>query len=115
MNPLLAAVLLLSTSLAAGGQLLFRHGARGRIELVDFVSWTVVSGLFCYGLSTLLWIWALSRASLVTVYPFTMLTFAFVYLGSALLLKEQMPPQAILGALLIAAGLFAIVQSAAAN
>lgn len=114
MNPLLAAVLLLSTSLAAAGQLLFRHGARGSITLADFVGWAVAGGLICYGLSTLLWIWALSRASLVFVYPFTMLTFLFVYLGSALLLREHVPPQALLGILLMAGGLFAIVRSGAA-
>jgi drug/metabolite transporter (DMT)-like permease len=111
MQPLLFLVLVFSTSLAASGQLLFRYGAKGNVEAVDFLNGAVIGGLFCYGLSTLLWIWALSRVPLVYVYPFTMLTFVLVYAGSAILLKEPLPMQMIMGIILILCGLFAIVRT----
>lgn len=111
MKALHVVVMLSSTVLAAIGQILFRVGAKGREQPLDFINAAVIAGIACYGLSTVLWIWSLSRAPLIYVYPFTMLTFVFVYLGSAALLGEHLPLRAMLGLALMMGGLV-IVASA---
>ncbi len=74
---------------AAGGQLLLAVGARGRTELISFLNTWIFLGLGLYGLGAIVWIYGLSRATLIQVYPFTVLTFVVVYLGSILLLGER--------------------------
>lgn len=97
--------LVASALLAAGGQLLFRVGAAGRHALLEFVNPAVVGGLALYGLSTALWIFALSRTKLTTVYPFTALTFVLVYAGAILMLGEKPTRVEIVGVLLVMSGL----------
>jgi drug/metabolite transporter (DMT)-like permease len=91
--------------LAAVGQLLFRAGAVGRQALMDFVNPALLGGLVLYGISTVLWIYALSRAKLTTVYPFTALTFVLVYVGAMFVLGEKPTRVEIVGVLLVLAGL----------
>ncbi|MDH4229254.1 MAG: EamA family transporter [Nitrospirota bacterium] len=107
-------ILLTATFAAATGQLLFRVGARGRQELLDFVNLPISAGLVCYALGTALWIYALSSESLVNVYVFTALTFALVYLGGVALLGERLTPGAVAGVALVLAGLYLIVRSGSA-
>lgn len=114
MNKLTLAVLLSSSVLAACGQIFFKIGASGASSLLSFINLRVIVGLACYGLSTLMWIWSLSKAPLVYIYPFTMLTFVLVYAGSMLLLREKFPVSGMFGILLILAGLFFVVRSSAA-
>src|SRR5690242_1733924 len=52
-------LLLVSSVAAAGGQLLLKQGAAGRIEALAFVNIWVFGGLALYGLSTILWVVAL--------------------------------------------------------
>jgi uncharacterized membrane protein len=49
-----------------------------------------MAGLGLYALSTVFWIYSLSRAQLVQVYPFTVLTFVLIYLSAILLLGERL-------------------------
>ncbi len=93
---------------AAAGQLLFKIGARGRQDWVAFVNPAIVSGLALYGMSTLVWIYALSFEKLVNVYAFTALTFVLVYLGGALLIGERISAGAGIGIGLVLAGLYLI-------
>ena len=101
-------LLLASTLLAAMGQLLFRVGASGREAVSSFVNAWLLSGLFAYGLSTLLWIYALSKVRLTVVYPFTALTFVLVYLFGVLILHEPTTGKALAGVALVLGGLFLI-------
>lgn len=105
------AVLIASCVLAACGQLMFRIGSNGARELTDFMNFTLLAGIAAYGVSTLLWIWSLSRTPLVFVYPFTMLTFALVYAGSIVFLKERFPWTGYIGLALIFGGLIFVVMS----
>ena len=108
MKAIFLIVMLCSTMLAAGGQILFRLGAKGREQVLDLINVAVLGGIVCYGLSTLLWIWALSRAPLTYAYPFTLLTFALVYLGSAVVLREYLPLQVMAGLGLMMCGLVVV-------
>jgi drug/metabolite transporter (DMT)-like permease len=68
----------------------------------------VLTGLFFYGLSTLLWLAALSKTQLSYAYPFTTLTFILVMLASYFIFSEAMPVNRIAGAALICCGILVI-------
>jgi drug/metabolite transporter (DMT)-like permease len=102
----------LTLSLAAG-QLLFKRvglAMRGH-PLVDGF---LVAGrqpalylaLVLYGLSTLLWIWILSRVSLMQAYPWIAISIAFVLLAGWLFFGERVAPIFWIGVALILVGLF---------
>lgn len=100
--------LLTGTLFAALGQVMFKVGATGRDSLADFINAWIISGLFSYALGTMLWIYALSKANLTLVYPFTALTFVLVYLFGVLVLNEPTSVKAVLGVCLVLSGLFLI-------
>lgn len=98
-------VLLASCVLAAVGQLLLRSGAEGRTGFAEFLNHALIGGLVAYAASTLLWVFALSRAQLTSVYPFTLLTFVLVGTGALVLLGERINGVVLLGSTVIVAGL----------
>jgi drug/metabolite transporter (DMT)-like permease len=100
--------LLLAAILAAVGQVLFKSGAAGRVHWLEFLNPAVIGGLGCYGLSTVLWIYCLSKLPLRVVYPYTALTFVLVYLGAYLVFGEKPGARGIAGVVLVLAGLFMI-------
>jgi drug/metabolite transporter (DMT)-like permease len=104
----LASVLLLFTAAfsAAGGQLLFKIGAEGRSEWIEYLNGYILTGLFFYGISTLLWIYTLSFEKLVNVYAFTALTFVLVMVSGVLLLGERISSPGVVGIVLILGGLY---------
>jgi drug/metabolite transporter (DMT)-like permease len=91
---------------AAAGQLLFAAGARGRTQLLSFLNISIMTGLGLYALSTVFWIYSLSRAQLVQVYPFTVLTFVLIYLSAILLLGERLSVPGFCGIMLVLVGLY---------
>jgi drug/metabolite transporter (DMT)-like permease len=76
---------------------------------VIFNPW-VIGGLVCYGLSTVFWLVALSRADLSFVYPFIALTFVIIFLASYFLFHETMSFQRVLGAGIIVLGIIVLVR-----
>ena len=94
---------------AAVGQLLFKTGANGATGFHDYLNSRLALGFLLYGLSSVLWVMALSRAPLSRVYPFTILTFVLVYVSSFVLLGERVTGQVIGGAALTILGLVVIV------
>jgi undecaprenyl phosphate-alpha-L-ara4N flippase subunit ArnE len=101
-------LLLCATFAAASGQLLFRAGAQGRTQALQFINAPILAGLVLYALGTVLWIFALSKERLVVAYAFTALTFVLVYIGSAVFLAETVTMKAAGGVALILCGLFLI-------
>ena len=101
--------LLAGTLLAAVGQVAFKLGATGRESLLAFVNGWILFGLACYGIGTALWIFALSKASLTLVYPFTALSFVLVYGAGVLLLGEATSVPQVVGVGLVLAGLYLIM------
>ena len=96
---------------AATGQIFFRIGARDRADISTFINFYVMAGLFFYGLGTIVWIYALSKEQITTVYAFTGLTFVLVYLGGVILLGEHINQYKSIGVLLVLAGLYIIVRN----
>jgi drug/metabolite transporter (DMT)-like permease len=106
--PSIYAWLLGGTVCAALGQMLFKTGATGRQSLLSFVNGWIVLGLVAYAASTAMWIYALSRAPLSLVYPFTALTFVMVYLGGVWWFGEPTSARALAGVALVLAGLYLV-------
>jgi drug/metabolite transporter (DMT)-like permease len=103
-------LLSISAVSAAVGQLFLKSGADGKQTLADFLNVPLILGLMFYALGVVIWVYVLSQEALVNVYAFTALTFVLVYLGSALILREQISVPAIAGVALILAGLYLIVK-----
>lgn len=104
---------LLAAFHAAGGQILFKLGATGSRGMLDFLNPAIFGGLALYGVSTLLWIYALSRLPLVVVFPFTALTFVIVYVCAYFILGEVPSWQGYLGVFCVLVGLALIATSSA--
>ena len=96
---------------AAMGQVLFRVGARGQETFLAFINWPILSGLIVYAIGTMIWIFVLSRETLVHVYAFTALTFVLVYLGGIVLLNERIDLLNCVGVVLVLFGLYLITRS----
>lgn len=106
---LLHVLLLLACVTAAAGQMLLKAGASGRTQLIEFVNWQVFLGLGGYALSTLLWLYCLSKLPLRVVYPYTALTFILVVVGAVVVFGERAGWRAGAGTVLVLAGLVMIM------
>ena len=93
-----------SSFLAVAGQLLLKLGAIPGHWTKLLVSPALWAGLFCYGCSTALWIYSLSRVRLGMAYAFTSLTFVGVYLASFLILREPVTMPKLVALALIVSG-----------
>jgi drug/metabolite transporter (DMT)-like permease len=103
--PMLIAMILLSVGLAAVAQLTLKHGMNlvneslgprrfgldGASLRALVLTWAVWSGLFLFGLSALVWLVVLSRASLSFAYPFASLTYVLILLFDRFWLNESVP------------------------
>ena len=108
MAPGLALVLTLSSVLAALGQVLLKVGATGRVSLVMFVNPWVALGLASYAGGVLIWLYALAKAPLYLVYPFTLLTFVLVGAASIVIFGERPSALSAFGWATIMLGLFVV-------
>jgi len=111
MNRLSVILLTLAAFSAAGGQLLFKIGARGRENFFEFINITILVGILIYGIATIIWIYVLSYEKLVNVYAFTALTFVLVYLCGIFILNEKVSIAGIVGIFLVIGGLYLIASN----
>jgi drug/metabolite transporter (DMT)-like permease len=102
-------LLTLSSFSAAGGQLLFKIGSHGKVQLLDFFNIQIFLAFLLYGIGIIIWIYTLSFEKLVNVYAFTGLTFALVYLGGVFLLDETLNKLSFTGILLVCSGIYLMV------
>jgi len=114
-------LILLSISIAVGGQLLLKIGI-DRIGISDFSSIKAVTGLFAgvikspiiltglflYFISAAIWLIVLSTVDLSFAYPFIGFTYVMVLVLSKFVLKEDVNPIRWIGAFIITAGVVVI-------
>ena len=119
---MLIAMILLSVGLAAVAQLALKTGMNGvNDELAPatfslngaslkalVVQWFVWGGLLLFGLSAMVWLVVLSRASLSFAYPFAALTYVMILLFDHFVLDEQVPALRWAGVASIGVGIFLI-------
>lgn len=114
-------LILLSVALSSGSQLALKAGMTSpsvqqalegggplRVAFGLLASPLVMGGLFCFGLSALVWLFVLSRVPLSTAYPFVALGIAVTVLGGRFLFHEALTPLKLVGVFLIMAGIVAI-------
>ena len=92
---------------AQGGELRFNAEALTAIA----TSWVVLAGLALFGISAVLWIFALSRASLSFAYPFAALGYVLIVGFSVFVLHETVPPLRWLGVAFICVGIVLVAQT----
>lgn len=118
---MLIAAILLSVCLAAVAQLILKHGMNqvadrsGVFSVTSGESLRAVAstpavwlGLVLFGLSALVWLAVLSRASLSFAYPFAALTYVLIVAFDRLALHESVPAVRWGGVALIIAGIFLV-------
>lgn len=121
---MLIAMILVSVGLAAVAQLTLKHGmnqVRARSGVVELslgslkavaVTPYVWAGLALFGVSALLWLAVLSRASLSFAYPFAALTYVLILLFDHFVLDEPVSALRWGGVAFIVAGIFLISRTA---
>ncbi|PKM90765.1 MAG: hypothetical protein CVU87_01410 [Firmicutes bacterium HGW-Firmicutes-12] len=106
----------ISIAIASIGQAILKSSLNG-LELKEaslnikfvttiFADGQILIGLGCYGVSAVLWLYALSKCSLSRLYPFTALSFVLVILLSRYILGENISSNQSLGIGLVILGLF---------
>ena len=122
---MLIALILFSVTLAAVAQLTLKHGmnlvtdelAPAKFSLngpslrVVIQQPYVWSGLFLFGLSALVWLMVLSRASLSFAYPFASLTYVLILLADRFILHQDVPVLRWAGVAFIVVGIVLVAQT----
>lgn len=122
---MLIALILLSVTLAAVGQLMLKHamnlvnadlaparfGMNATSMRTALATPAVYIGLFVFGLSAIVWLAVLSRASLSFAYPFAAITYILILFFDLFILKEAVPPLRWAGVAFIAVGIFLVSQT----
>jgi len=120
---MLIGLILASVGLAAVAQLTLKHGMNqvnakvGPLQLAPGSLRVVVTtpavwlGLALFGLSALVWLAVLSRASLSFAYPFAALTYVLIVLFDRFFLHQQIPLLRWGGVALIMAGIVLVAQT----
>lgn len=120
---MLIGLILFSVLLAAVAQLTLKHGmnqvadSSGALQLSassvrDVVTTPAVwGGLFLFGLSAIVWLAVLSRASLSFAYPFASLTYVLILLADRFVLNETVPALRWAGVFCIMVGIVLVAQT----
>ena len=91
---------------ASGGELALNAESLKQIA----TTWLVWFGIGIFGLSAVLWIFALSRASLSFAYPFAALGYVLIVTASIVFLDEHVPVLGWVGVAFIVIGILLIAQ-----
>lgn len=121
---MLIGLILVSVTLAGVAQITLKSGVNrvtgaqgGTLQLGGaalkalLVSPLVLGGLVLFGLSAVVWLFALSRASLSFAYPFAALGYVLIVAFSVLVLHETVPPLRWLGVACIVVGIVLVAQT----
>jgi multidrug transporter EmrE-like cation transporter len=114
-----------SVLLSAGSQLLLKFGmtkpnvksvlaaneSLSQIVFTIAASPSIIAGLFCFGLSAIVWLFVLSKIPLSTAYPFVALGIAITVVGGRVLFDEPISGAKLLGVVLIILGVTTVAAS----
>ena len=120
---MLIPLILVSVTLAAVAQLTLKHGMNQVRDSYGVASLNAGSlkaiastpavwlGLVLFGVSAIVWLLVLSRASLSFAYPFAAITYILIVVFDRFILDETVPPLRWAGVALIAAGIVLVAQT----
>ena len=121
--PMLIGLILVSVVLAAVAQLTLKHGmnqvtaSSGALQLNGSSVKTVIrtpavwGGLMLFGLSAVVWLAVLSRASLSFAYPFVSITYILILLADRFVLHQPIPGLRWAGVAFIMVGIVLVAQT----
>ncbi len=94
------------------GQSLWKMGISkvGGLSLKLILEPYVIAGLFCYGVSTILWFYILSKLPFSTAYPLNSITYVLALLVGYFIFKESISAQKMAGTAFILLGVFFIAR-----
>jgi multidrug transporter EmrE-like cation transporter len=116
-------ILLTSVAFGAVGQLILKAGMNDMVKTYGKLQLTgetllhmasnplLIVGIAIFGVSTLLWLFALAKADLSFAYPFLSLTYLAVLIGGAFLFGDKVTVARVLGFVIIIAGVFIVARS----
>ena len=116
-------MILISVAFGAVGQLLLKAGMNslvtsyGKLQLsLDTLihmatNPLLIVGIAIFGVSTLLWLFALAKADLSFAYPFLSLTYLAVLIGGAFLFGDKVTLPRVIGFVVIIAGVLIVARS----
>jgi drug/metabolite transporter (DMT)-like permease len=91
-------------------QILLKQGSGAGKGLWAYVNAFVFFGLFLYGVSMLIYLWALPQGEVSVLYPLIASSYIWVAILSAIFLKEHLTVWKILGTLGIVLSIWVIVR-----
>ena len=113
--PLIVAVIVASIGCAVAGQLSLKSAMNriGRVSRQGTLrwpagAWPLFRGLALYGVSTVLWLFVLSRVELSFAFPFISLSYVAILLGARFGLREHLNPSRLVGSALIILGVLLV-------
>ena len=122
MNTTVIAAILIYILFGVSGQILLKQGVRYlgdsptsmddmliRYLKVLFTPY-IIAGLFCFVLSTVIWLYVLSQVDLSVAFPFLGLNFILVMLGASVFFGEPITLPKIVGVLAIVFGIVVIAR-----
>ncbi len=116
-------MVLASVAFGAVGQLTLKAGMNSVVESYGKLQLSIdtllhmatnpllIVGIAIFGVSTLLWLFALAKADLSFAYPFLSLTYLAVLIGGAFLFGDKVTLPRVLGFAVIIAGVFIVARS----
>lgn len=118
-------LVLFSVLLSAGSQVLLKSGMTSdavraaletrqeplRVALTIASSPFVLGGLFCFGLSAIVWLFVLARVPLSSAYPFVALGIAITVLAGRFIFGESISAVKATGVMLVLAGIVVVATS----
>lgn len=105
-------LVVVATFIGAFGSLFLKKGANNLHRTLSSIikNKNLYFAVFLYGISTIVYIWALSNGDLSLIYPITSLTYVWISLVSVRFLGEKMNNFKWLGIIFIILGVFLIAK-----
>lgn len=109
-------IILLSVFIGAWGQIGLKYGAMripdtGSLWEKVIAAWPLLAGLALYGVSTLLWIYALRTVEISYAYPLNSLAYVLVFIASYFIFHESISMLRLAGLALILSGIVLVAKS----
>ena len=123
MTAIIFSLILFSVGLNAGAQLLLKNGmntigsfnfnTQNLLPIAFKVASNpcIISGLFIYVMSVMVWLMVLSRTDVSLAYPMTSLGYIVTAIAGLILFQEPLSPTRIIGILIIMTGVYVITRS----
>lgn len=105
-------LILLNTLILVSGQFLWKIGMTNRSVSFDslgaiirvMLSPYIISGLFLYGMATVLWLFILTKVPLSVAYPIQSIAYIIAVFGAYFFFQEEITIWKVIGVILIMAG-----------